>query len=224
MCRSRWFFAAGWKRLWYTANAIANEGEIDVTDLACDVLVVGGGATGVCAAYDLARRGLDVILAERGDLTTGTSGRFHGLLHSGARYAVNDPESAAECIQENRILRRIAPHSIEDTGGLFVAAAGDPADYVPRWIEGCRAADIDIEEISVAEARRREPALRPDIQRAFRVPDGSVDGFDLGHAFIQAAERYGARTLIYHDVTALEPIRRGCAPRFWIGVTAQPSS
>ena len=174
-----------------------------MADLSCDVLVIGGGATGVCAAYDLARRGLDVILTDMNDLTTGTSGRFHGLLHSGGRYAVRDPESAAECIAENRILRRIAPHIIEDTGGLFVATPNDPPEYVPQWVEACHTIGIDIEEITVTEARRQEPALRPDLVRAFRVPDGAVDGFDLGHAFSRAAENYGARTLIYHKVTAL---------------------
>ncbi len=175
----------------------------------CDVLVIGGGATGVCAAYDLARRGQRVILADRNDLTTGTSGRFHGLLHSGARYAVNDPESARECIQENRILRRIAPHIVEDTGGLFVAAARDPESYVPAWIEACRAAGIETEELSLAEARRREPALRADLRRVFAVPDGAVDGFDLGHAFARAAEGFGARVLTYREVTALQPVADG---------------
>ena len=41
---------------------------------------------------------------------TGATGRNHGLLHSGARYAVTDPESARECIEENMILKRVARH------------------------------------------------------------------------------------------------------------------
>ena len=62
-----------------------------------------------------------MTLLERGELTSGTTGRHHGLLHSGGRYAVDDPESAVECIAENRVLRRIAPGSFEENGGLFVA-------------------------------------------------------------------------------------------------------
>ena len=84
------------------------------------VAIVGGGGTGAALAHDLALRGLRVMLLERGELTSGTTGRHHGLLHSGARYAVADAESAVECIQENRILRRIAPGSFEENGGLFV--------------------------------------------------------------------------------------------------------
>ena len=89
-----------------------------------DVLIIGGGATGGGIAWDLAQRGLRVVLAEMGDLATGTSGRYHGLLHSGGRYAVRDAESARECIDENLIVRRIAPEAIEDTSGFFVLCPG----------------------------------------------------------------------------------------------------
>src|SRR5262245_24270130 len=101
----------------------------------CDVLVIGGGATGAGVMFDLASRGLRVVLAEQNDIATGTSGRYHGLLHSGARYVVRDSVSARECIEENRLLRRIAPHVIENTGGLFVALPGDPPDYVAPFLK-----------------------------------------------------------------------------------------
>ena len=61
-----------------------------------DVLVIGGGATGAGVAWDAALRGLRVVLADRLDLAEGTSGRFHGLLHSGGRYVVKDPKAAEE--------------------------------------------------------------------------------------------------------------------------------
>ena len=81
-----------------------------------DVIVIGGGATGAGIARDCARRGIRVLLIERFDISTGATGRNHGLLHSGARYAVTDQESAEECIKENRILRRIASHCVPETG------------------------------------------------------------------------------------------------------------
>ena len=61
---------------------------------AFDVLVVGGGATGAGVVRDLARRGLKSLLVERGDFGTGTTGRYHGLLHSGGRYAMKDAQAA----------------------------------------------------------------------------------------------------------------------------------
>ena len=55
-----------------------------------EVLVIGGGSTGTGVAWDAALRGFRVVLVERRDLTHGTTGRYHGLLHSGGRYVVKD--------------------------------------------------------------------------------------------------------------------------------------
>ena len=85
-----------------------------------DVIIVGGGITGAGTARDCAMRGLKVLLIERHDIATGATGRNHGLLHSGARYAVTDQESANECIRENMILRRIASHCVDETDGFFI--------------------------------------------------------------------------------------------------------
>jgi glycerol-3-phosphate dehydrogenase len=174
-----------------------------------DVLVIGGGATGAAAVYDLARRGVRALLVEQLDLSTGTSGRYHGLLHSGGRYAGRDLETARECIEENRILRRITPFAVEDTGGLFIATPDDPPDFPDLWLDGCRKTGIPAEALTAAEARAIEPALTPHITAAYRVPDGSVDSFDLTHGFVEAARSYGSDALIYHRVTGL--IRDGDA-------------
>ena len=64
--------------------------------------------TGAGVAWDAALRGYDVILVDRADLAEGTSGRFHGLLHSGGRYVVKDPIAADECVEENAIVRSVA--------------------------------------------------------------------------------------------------------------------
>src|ERR1700727_2337887 len=114
--------------------------------LSADVLVIGGGATGVGVAWDAALRGLDVVLVERHDLAQGTSGRFHGLLHSGARYVVKDPVAAAECAAENAILRRVAAAGIEDTGGLFVTTPDDDAGYADRFSAACAASGVLCQE------------------------------------------------------------------------------
>ncbi len=163
-----------------------------------DVLVIGGGATGLAVAWDLALRGLSVVLVEMGDLSSGTSGRYHGLLHSGARYAVSDPLTARECIQENAILRRIAPHAIDDTGGLFVLAPGDDSSFVETWLGACRSTGVPVRELSVAEAREREPMLHPGTRRAFAVPDAVCHSLSLAASLGRAAEQRGASLLPFH--------------------------
>lgn len=169
-----------------------------------DVIVIGGGATGAGTARDCAMRGLKTILIERLDFTAGATGRNHGLLHSGARYAHTDPESAAECIKENMILRHIARHCVEETGGLFITLPEDSLDYQDAFVEDCRKAGIDADVIDPKEAIRMEPAVNPDLIGAVKVPDGSVDPFRLTTANILAARLNGAHIMTYHEITGFE--------------------
>lgn len=168
------------------------------------VVVIGGGATGMGVLRDLSMRGVPAVLLEQGGLAHGTSSRFHGLLHSGGRYAVNDLESARECIEENKIVRQIGRQCVELTEGFFALTPEDDSAYVSPWVNACREAGIATEEIDVAEARRLEPALSPDIRRVFRVPDSCVDGFRLVLHNAMAAKRHGGKVLTYHKVTAIE--------------------
>src|SRR5512136_2228864 len=171
--------------------------------LETEILVIGGGATGTGIAWDAALRGFRVVLVEKRDLTHGTTGRYHGLLHSGGRYVVKDPQSAVECIAENRILRKTHTHCIEDTGGFFVVTPEDEGEYPDKFKAACAQTGVPCDEISVAEARKTEPLLNPRASRVFRVPDGSADSFLATHATAQAAQLAGARILIYHEVTSL---------------------
>src|SRR5690242_9514398 len=152
-------------------------------------------------------RGLRCALVERGDLATGTTGRFHGLLHSGGRYVVTDPVSARECYEENLVLRRIAADTVEDTGGLFVTTPFDDPAYGDEFLTGCRTAGIPCEEIEPADALRLEPRLNPGIRRAFTVPDASIDVWKLAWGLARSAEAHGAQVLSYHEVTGL--VREG---------------
>ena len=165
------------------------------------VLVIGGGSTGCGIARDLAMRGVDVTLVEKGNLTHGTTGRMHGLLHSGGRYAVSDQSSARECIDENRVLRRIATHCVEMTGGLFVQRPEDSDEYFRAKLEGCRECGIPAEVLSAEDARGIEPHLAPDIERAIRVPDGAIDPFRLCVANAADAIDHGARIETHTEVT-----------------------
>lgn len=168
-----------------------------------DVIIIGAGATGAGTARDCAMRGLKTLLVERFDFTAGATGRNHGLLHSGARYAVTDTESASECIRENMILRRIASHCVEPTGGLFVTLPEDDLAYQSLFIESCHKAGIDAQAIDPAEALRMEPAVNPDIIGAVTVPDGSIDPFRLTTANVLDAKAHGADVLTYHRVEAI---------------------
>jgi len=171
--------------------------------LSTEILVIGGGATGLGVARDAALRGFKTLLVEKGDLAHGTSGRYHGLLHSGARYVVRDPRSAEECYRENLILKRLLPSAIEDTGGYFAALPEDPPEYVQPFLDGCRAAGIPAEEIPPALALKEEPLLSPKLARVFRVPDAACDSFDASHALAESIRTAGGEVWTRHKVVGL---------------------
>ncbi len=164
------------------------------------VIIIGAGFTGVATAHDLALRGFDVLVVERGPIANGTSGRTHGLLHSGGRYAVKDQESAIECIDENIILRKIVPEVIEPNGGLFIALDESDLAYGESFIEGCEACHIPIEELTPQQTLRLEPNLNPKVLAAFTVPDGTFDPLRLALSFAATAKANGARFRIFTEV------------------------
>ena len=168
-----------------------------------DVIIIGGGATGAGMARDCARRGLQTLLLERFDIATGATGRNHGLLHSGARYAVTDKESAEECIKENMILKRIASHCVEETNGLFLTLPEDDINYQSKFVESCISAGINAQIIEPQEALFLEPSANRDIIGAVRVPDGSVDPFRLTASNMIDAKDHGAEVCTYHEVIGL---------------------
>lgn len=168
-----------------------------------DVLVIGGGATGAGVAWDAALRGYDVVLVDRADLAEGTSGRFHGLLHSGGRYLVKDRLAAEECVVENALLRNLIPHCIEDTGGLFVSLPDDDPAYPDQFLEAARSVGMPATEIASGEALRREPRLNPATVRAIDVQDASIDAWQTVWTFAGGAREHGARVLTYHRVIDL---------------------
>lgn len=168
-----------------------------------DVVVIGGGITGAGVARDCSRRGLNAVLLERYDISTGATGRNHGLLHSGARYAVTDRESAEECIKENMILKRIASHCIEETNGLFLTLPEDDINYQAKFVEACNIAGIRADIIDPKEALLLEPSANPSIVGAVKVPDGSVDPFRLTASNMIDARDHGAKILTYHEVIGM---------------------
>lgn len=170
-----------------------------------DAIVIGGGGTGAACAYDLALRGLSVILLERGEFTSGTTGRHHGQLHCGARYALGDKQIARECMTESAILRRIVPEAIEYNEGLFVAVDEQDEEWHDRFVEACLAAGIPAEPVSLQEAHRLTPGLSEAIRAAVKVPDGSFDPYRLVLSFFAGALKTGrVRLQNYCEVTGID--------------------
>ncbi len=168
------------------------------------VVIIGGGATGTGILWDLALRGIPAILLEQKDLANGATGRCHGLLHSGGRYVVKDAEAARECRSENEIIKHIAPHCVQDTGGLFVMCRQDDPKFFDQWFESCEKNGLPSQRLSADEALDLEPNLPRDILGAFTCADAHVQVFDLTLSNIESAVARGARFKTYCEVRAID--------------------
>ncbi len=166
------------------------------------IVIIGGGIGGAIA-HDLTLRGFAVVVLEKGDLCCGSTGRHHGLLHSGARYVLHDVATAAECMTENRILRAIAPQAVEQNDGLFVAVDDADMAHYGQFILNCNAAGIPCRELSAVDARAMEPELSPAIKAAVQVPDATMDAWRLAMHFFASARANGADVRPFSEVVGL---------------------
>jgi glycerol-3-phosphate dehydrogenase len=80
-----------------------------------DVVIIGGGASGLGIALDASKRGYKTLLLEKHDFAKGTSSRSTKLIHGGVRYLQNgDITLVIESLKERGILKRNAPHLVQD--------------------------------------------------------------------------------------------------------------
>jgi len=173
-------------------------------EMEAQVLIIGAGITGAGIARDLALRGVDCIIVEQGDVNAGASGANNGLLHSGARYVATDPVSARECRDESRLLKSLAPHCIEETGGLFVAVAGDDEAYIAAFPLLCEQSGLPAETIQPRDALDLEPALADTIIAAYRVEDAAINPFRLSLETLAEAEALGSRLLTHTEAIGFQ--------------------
>jgi glycerol-3-phosphate dehydrogenase len=177
---------------------------------AWDLLVIGGGATGVGVAVDAAARGYDVLLLEQSDFGKGTSSRSTKLVHGGVRYLEQGNVSLVmEALKERGILRRNAPHLVGDLGFVVPSYEWWEAPFYGVGLKvynllagryGFGASEI----LSREETLERLPTIRTDGLRGGVVYyDGQFDDARLLINLVATAAEHGAALLNYVAVTGL---------------------
>jgi glycerol-3-phosphate dehydrogenase len=177
-----------------------------------DVIVIGGGVTGAGVAHDAALRGLRVLLLERHDFASGTTGTCSGMLHGGLRYVADDPDVTRESCIESGIIQRAAPHTIFRIPFMWVIPAGKPvgvyASVVARYD---RLAPLKYSsphvELTREEALHLEPGLTPDIAGALTWDEPGVSPFVLNVLIALAARQAGAD--VRNHAQVVEILREG---------------
>ena len=175
-----------------------------------DLVIVGGGATGVGIAVDAASRGYETLLLERGDFGKGTSSRSTKLVHGGVRYLErgNIP-LVVEALRERGILRQNAPHLVNDLA--FVVPNYDWWEAPFYWL-GLKVYDVlagrhgfgSSEILSREETLARLPTIETAGLRGGVVYyDGQFDDARLLLNLAQTAAERGAVLLNYAEVTGV---------------------
>ena len=173
-----------------------------LTTTTFDVLVIGGGVTGVGAALDAASRGLKVALVDASDLASGTSSRSSKLIHGGLRYLEQyDFKLVREALHERELMvSSLAPHLVKPLAFLYplhekvrertYVGAGLALYDALRGFQRALPGHKHISQKKIAEIA---PSLRPDIVTgAIKYFDAQVD--DARHTMMIArtAARHGA--------------------------------
>jgi glycerol-3-phosphate dehydrogenase len=188
-----------------------------------DIVVIGGGATGVGIAVDAANRGFDVLLLERMDFGSATSSRSTKLVHGGVRYLEQGNVSLVmEALKERGLLRQNAPHLVHDLGFVVPNYSWWEA---PFYGIGMKVYDLLAGKygfgksrlLSLEETLQRLPTIQTDGLRGGVIYyDGQFDDTRLLIHLAETAADHGAALLNYASVVE---ITRG-ADGFADGVVA----
>ena len=184
---------------------------IETAKTAWDVLIIGGGATGLGIAVDSAARGYATALVEQADFAKATSSRSTKLVHGGVRYLQQGNVSLVlEALHERGILYRNAPHLVRNLA--FVVPAYDWWEG-PFYGVGLKLYDAMAGRhgfgrskwLSKSEAVKELPTIRTDgLRGGVRYFDGQFDDARLAIDLAQTAVDLGAVVLNYLRVTALQ--------------------
>lgn len=175
-----------------------------------DIVVIGGGATGVGVALDAAARGYEVVLFERADFGQGTSSRSTKLVHGGVRYLERgDVPLVMEALRERGLMRQNAPHLVNDLAFVVPTYAWWEG---PFYGAGLRVYNLLAGRYGFGKSRNlsKEKTLEylPTIRReglrgGVLYYDGQFDDTRFLIALVQTALEQGAVALNYCSVVAL---------------------
>lgn len=176
-----------------------------------DVLVIGGGANGTGVARDLAKRGLRVLLCEKGELGRGATNASSGMIHGGPRYLLNDVETTEHSCRDSGYIQRIAPHILFRIPFL-VPVEADAGKLTPTLYDvyfsvydryAVLKNGIPHARLSAAELKSVEPGLQGDYLGGVTLDEWGIDPGRLCILNALDAQAHGAEIRTYTEVVGL---------------------
>ncbi len=175
-----------------------------------DMLVIGGGATGLGTAVDATTRGFKTILLEQCDFAKGTSSRSTKLVHGGVRYlAQGDVALVFEALHERGLLKKNAPHLVHDQEFLVPNYRKRDSAYYTVGLKmyDMMAGNLGLgasEMISKEEVIQAVPNIQTENLRGGTIyHDGQFDDARLAINLAQTCADHGGTVMNYMKITAL---------------------
>ena len=176
-----------------------------------DVVVIGGGATGLGTAVEAATRGYKTLLLEQHDFAKGTSSRSTKLVHGGVRYlAQGDVALVLEALKERGLLRQNAPHLVRNQAFIIPNYEwwGGPFYTIGLKVYDFMSGSLGLgpsEHISTETVMKAIPNLKKEgLNGGVIYYDGQFDDARLAINLAQTLEDNGGTALNYSQVTALK--------------------
>ncbi len=174
-----------------------------------DIVIIGGGATGLGAAVDAASRGYKTLLVEQVDFAKGTSGRSTKLVHGGVRYlAQGNIKMVREALRERGLLLKNAPHVCHNLSFIIPSL-----HWWQKWYYGIGLTLYDVlsgklslgktKVLTKKTTRQLLPAISSkNLSGGIVYQDGQFDDSRLAINLAQTAEENGAAIINYCKLTS----------------------
>ena len=175
-----------------------------------DIIIIGGGASGLGAAVDSASRGFKTLLVEKSDFAKGTSSRSTKLVHGGVRYMQNgDISLVIEALKERGILKNNAPHLVKNMSFVIPSYNwwSNPFYGIGLKIYDMMAGKLGLGKSTIL-SREETLKLIPNIKKKDLIGgviyhDGQFDDSRMAISLAITAEKNGGTLLNYFEVKKL---------------------
>ncbi|MEE9198582.1 MAG: FAD-binding oxidoreductase, partial [Dehalococcoidia bacterium] len=171
-----------------------------------DVVIIGGGIIGCATAYYLAKRGADVVVVEKGELSDEQSGRNWGWIRQQGR----NPREIPLVMLSIRLWSQLAGELTSDiewlqSGSLRLGYDEEEMAHLEAWTKGAQEAGLDTSVLSAAEVKSLIPALEgPYRGGAYTPTDGQAEPRTATIAVATAARECGAKIYTHCAAEGLE--------------------
>lgn len=170
-----------------------------------DVCIIGSGIVGLFIALGLSRLGLSCVLLEQRFPGSGSSLHCGGVLHSGARYAVSEPDLARLCFEASQVIQKDYPFAVDTSKqAYYVGFMPSHFDYSQRLLEICAHYGCFMQYVDSEKLLAEEPNLNQSIKFGIEVPDYVIDPAKLIVSCLHNINQSGTFVICETEISSIE--------------------